>query len=182
MVSDAGLKRVSSILNALKGFPQLEVVVNDFGVLWLLNSMRRFVPVAGRLLIRQKSDPRVIHIRGKNIRSLLRKTAADNTQYATLLKKNRVKRIEVDNILGGVELPEGFKISLYYPYVFLSVSMSICSGDCAGQCKSARLPRNTNMPADIFLKGNAQFYMNENTAIFKQRGIDRIIVQESLPC
>jgi hypothetical protein len=77
-------------------------------------------------------------------------------------------------------LPGGFAVSVYYPFVFLTMSMD-GYGDMGSKHEGCFVLRNGSMPADILLKGNAQFYRNTSLEGLRSRKIDRIVIQGRLP-
>lgn len=181
LCTDAGIARVKKILRALDAFPRIEVVVNDFGVLRLLQSFPGLTPVAGRLLMKQKSDPRLGRLESRSMKKSLKKTAADNEEFAALLRAHGVRMVELDNTILGFEPPRGFHISVYYPFVFLTLTMKCCLGDCRTCDEKPYLLRHPDFPVDILLKGNAQFYRNNSLKGLRNIAVHRMVLQGTLP-
>lgn len=132
-VTNAGLKKLSDILRTLPGKSFIEVVVNDWGVLDLINrEFPRLVPVLGRLLTKQKRSPNLDLLLRRDLVApgiipdpsnpsgkylLLQKKfppAADfyyqgsNASSVPLLQKfllsKKIARIELDNLVQGMRL------------------------------------------------------------------------------
>lgn len=119
---------------------EIEVVVNDFGVLQLLNTKYvNLIPTLGRLLIKIKRDPR-FSVSGyttkadniKNVKKVIRnqnKILQDNSlsvkQYQKFLKEKGIKRIGIDTvpqnvIFSGKRKTWGFPVDLYWPWTYIT--------------------------------------------------------------
>lgn len=148
-VTERGLKRLKEIFTWLKKKKILcEVVVNDWGVLGLLNSEFKgyFELVLGRLLVRQQRDPAMSKVLEKqppmamrdkngNIKIIVHRVPSEefqsgikasyvNTSTAqNLLSGYGVKRVELNNLIQGINI-EGLllKKSIYTPYVNISTT------------------------------------------------------------
>jgi hypothetical protein len=149
-VTDAGLGTLDKLfLFLVNNLNSPEVVINDFGVLDLINEKyRQIQPILGRLVFRQKRDPRLINIiRGnqktktytsskgykvivlpKSIPSALKeaysKSNVDFPEVKGFLLRKKIKRIEVDNLLHGVllDLPKEISASIYVPFGYITVT------------------------------------------------------------
>ncbi|MBI5418305.1 hypothetical protein HZA55_10265, partial [Candidatus Poribacteria bacterium] len=124
--TESNIDKLAKILNALKKF-HCEIIVNDFGSLFFIHkNFSNFTPVLGRLLTKQR---RCIPINSKE-KLLLREkeylsTTAINLPVEKLLKKYKIKRMEIDNLIGGIKplSPDSnLKQSLYYPYGYLTTT------------------------------------------------------------
>lgn len=228
-VTNEGLEKVAALFELLKKRQvNCEVIVNDWGVLNLLNrEYPGFTPVLGRMLTKQKRGPRIIKLleRKSGIR-LIKSPESPKQKFYVLTKKlpleldpyykgsntssvaiihnflmkQRVKRIELDNVAQGLflELPkEEIKASVYLPYVYISTTFFCPTAGCDREEESAlkikpcrkqcqkyvfKL-RHKTMPKVIFLKGNTLFYKNPQAALneFKALGIDRIVYAPEIP-
>jgi hypothetical protein len=141
-VGERGIEKLISIFNFLNSQDndEIEIVVNDFGVLQLLNTkFINLIPALGRLLIKFKRDPR-FSVSGycakadniKNINRVIRnqnEIIRDNSlsvkQYQEFLKKKGVKRIGIDAVPQGVNLSGGkktwgFPVDLYWPWTYIT--------------------------------------------------------------
>lgn len=181
LCTDAGITRVKKILRALDDFPRIEVVVNDLGVLRLLRQFPGSALVAGRLLMKQKSDPRLGRLESRAMKKSLKKTAADNEEFAALLRAHGIRMVELDNTILGFEPPRGFHISVYYPFVFLTLTMKCFIGDCSACDEKPYILRHPDVPVDILLKGNAQFYRNDSLKGLRNTAVHRLVLQGTLP-
>jgi hypothetical protein len=140
-----------------------EVIINDYGVLDLLNEKyRALLPVFGRLLTKQKRDPRILRLRktkpekNKFFKNkdgyyvILSKKAPDSviSYYKetninvpiirSFLKSYRMKRAEIDNLLQGIrlEIPKSdLSVSLYIPYGYITTTR-LCSANPFRNIKS----------------------------------------------
>jgi glycosyltransferase involved in cell wall biosynthesis len=149
-VTDKGLERLRDIFLLLKKEQDLiEVVVNDWGVLRLINQeFRQLKPVLGRLMFRLKRDPRIPTLINETQKSVRFKDASGNTvvvlpkripealkeaycktnidfdEVSEFLLSNRINRVEVDNLLQGLslDLPKKISGSVYFPFGYLTVT------------------------------------------------------------
>ncbi|MBN2484050.1 MAG: hypothetical protein JXD21_07620 [Candidatus Omnitrophica bacterium] len=207
MVTDKGISTLYSLFERLSDTPLMagalyEVVANDIGVIQLLNQkFPSLQPIAGRLLSKQRRDPRIIGCVdpfGKNDLPLL-----GHSQFSPLfieyLHKKNVHRVEIDNLLQGINdtfIPEKLDVSLYFPYTYLTTSrMCFFNQSSTLVLKDAIFCRNhecqkyrhfelhhVRMPMPILLKGNTQFFENRVFPDDVQKwGINRIIYEKDIP-
>ena len=201
-VTDSGLDKLDTLFKYLNRInKQIEVVVNDFGVLSLINAKyHNLMPVLGRLLSKQKKGPRILNIKNK-----LPKEAWDHFQSSNVdidlmqdfLIENRINRVELDNLLQGIKVElKKVKGSIYYPFANITttrlcltngcdkrirprLSISPCKREC--QEYTFKLA-NKDMPVTILLKGNSQFFRNERLPDnLEDMGINRIIFEPEIP-
>jgi hypothetical protein len=130
-VTDSGLDMVYDIISGyLKNEKDLEVVVNDFGMLKLISDEfnERVTITLGRLLSNQRRDPRTLTFKDIDCKELYEHYKHSTFDYPPLtdfLKKYNVERVEIDNLLQGVTVPsdiKGVSFSLYYPYNYVTVT------------------------------------------------------------
>lgn len=144
-LTDAGLERVAALLDVLEEQPDAhEVVVSDFGLLWLLAHERPTLhPILGRLLARQHRDPRLARVlRGDGslvmaggrlwqhlplpaeAAAVYRSCPLDVPRLRALLAELRVARVELDNVVQSfdVALPPTMAASLHLPWGCLTTS------------------------------------------------------------
>ena len=149
-VTNAGLNRLEAPLEFLNSRRNVEVVFNDWGVLMLMRGRyTKLKPVLGRLLTKQRRDPRIAEIFfGK------RKTreifSADNKEkliffarsvpetlfehyqgsvinlpaFQEFLLSQGVRRVEIDNLAWEMKVTVNKKIgvSVYLPYGYVTTS------------------------------------------------------------
>jgi len=219
-VTERGLKKLSAIFCYLKKKKvDSEIVINDWGALEYLYSEFKsyFLLSLGRLLVRQQREPamkRVLEkqlpfaIKGKDrkIRIILHRPPAKKYQFGIrasyinseliqgFLSKFRIKRIELNNLIQGLNLT-GIKLkkSLYVPYVNISTTrfcpmnskyqkiyrIDVCKEECQ---RYYDILRNRAVPKIIYKRGNTTFYKNPvNIKKIENLGIDRIVFQPELP-
>jgi len=139
-LTDAGIEKVRKNLEFLKSCgKEIEVVVNDWGLLSLIN--REFLglhPVLGRLLIKQMRlarfafSPPPINMKGidtsfeeiaKNQQRAVRKLNLSISSYREELKHLGIKRAELDIVPQGVDIEPnawGISFSCYYPWAYIT--------------------------------------------------------------
>lgn len=185
----------------IQDFPGAEIVVNDWGVLLMLREEFDFANVTlGRLLTRQKKGPRILGLlRALPARATdhFMRACSDVSALRQFFRDFHVNRLEFDNLLQGIERWEGgLPGSLYFPYACISVTRyclpAVCSRhdgfvrsipECGHECRAGvfRL-KSRNMPVDIKLKGNAQFFENYRIPDDLQRlNIDRTVFEPEIP-
>ncbi|MFC1690583.1 class I SAM-dependent methyltransferase [Nanoarchaeota archaeon] len=191
-----GILRLISI-----NMPNAEVIVNDFGLLnrivgdKLLNHLKLSL---GRLLVEQKKGPRTELLKGEIPRKAydyFKQTNVENSVLQEFLKQNRVNRIELDNVVQGINLDlrkSGLKSSLHLPYVYttttrlclsancdkLSKRKHITVDDCRADCMNySFVLDNITIPHRLILKGNTQYYINEKLPKnLDKLNVDRIVI------
>ncbi len=181
-VTDEGIARVKKLLNGMEKNGGCEIVINDWGVLKMLReSGTRFQIILGRVLTKQKKDPRISGIRSPQLRDYFSKGVVDSPLFCEFLKENRIERVEMDNVPHGISGNSGFHCSLYYPYVYLTTAMQCFVETCEMCERTAFRLRNKSVIGDLLLKGKTQFYVNKDLSAFQSGNIDRIIMQSGLP-
>ena len=199
-LTDTGLSKVRKLLDVLPSGS--EVVFNDWG---LLDSIleRRLVPVAGRLLIKIRRDPRVeaVDLEDEHMAGYLRGSNLSQPSFQRFLLDRGIFRAELDNVQQGwdLDLPPALRTSLYYPFVHASVTRR-CSllfggqgdqpgapdGSCVKRCDDYVLRSSIPVTlgeeeerADQYLHGGALYYRNDNMpspADLKRWNTDRLVV------
>ncbi len=179
-VTDKGLQVILKFLDLLPD--RTEVVFNDYG---LLPHLQRFTPVFGRLLNRQKRGPRIVQLQDK-----IPKKAWEHFQSSNLeamedfLWERDILRAEIDNVIQGFKIKTKLKLSLYYPYVYVSTTrMCLLNGiedlsrkkisikPCQRECHKYT-PVNRSFPIPLLLKGVTQYYYNGK---LPRKGFDRLV-------
>lgn len=167
-VTNDGLKRLEPLLKLLKnGKINCEVIVNDWGVLNLVNRKYPcFTPALGRLLTKQKRDPRLERLLKRESKLRVVKVAhnpktrllifqiklplgldpyykGSNASSVPVihdfLVSRRIKRIELDNTVQGLflQLPKDkISASVYYPYVYITTTFFCSTAGCDEKNKS----------------------------------------------
>ena len=188
-VTEDGLVRLQEIFENLERHNvQCEVVASDWGVLHLLQErFPSLVPVLGRLLNKTWRDPRMdsylTAIPREDLR-LFRTCSLAGPFAQSLLKSFGVNRIEMDNLLQGLDdnLPQwGYLVSLYLPYGCITsgricffqswglkpenkfrASPRTCARQCEGQWlawqETGLFSRAANPKCRVIQKGNSVFY------------------------
>ncbi len=175
-VTNTLLARLPKIFSSLP--ERTEIIFNDWGVLPLIRS-HGHIPALGRLLVSIKRDPRDIP---PQLKAQSRVSNLDQPAFLSFLKKNKIQRIELDNVQQGYSatLPAPFRTSLYYPYVYVSVTRKCIFSEnrmnsaslqrdytCRQECSTAdtnRLPLDDSS-MEVLLKGNALFYVQDKPSL-----------------
>lgn len=143
-VSPKGMERLRKIFAFLNEHsPDSEVVVNDFGVLHLLNTeFTNLTPVLGRLLIKMKRDPRFsvsgFEVSSDEIRNVkriennqaqaLQGASIELSVYQEFLKDKGIERVGIDTVSQGVDAKAlkkwGFPVDLYWPWTYITSNRS----------------------------------------------------------
>ncbi|MCF7860983.1 class I SAM-dependent methyltransferase [Candidatus Woesearchaeota archaeon] len=155
LIPEEDLKSWVSIIKDLSvSHPNSEVVFNDWGILNTINEYG-LKPVLGRLLVRQKNDPRTIRLKSlvPNFRNFM-ECSLSSKAFIDFLLQNGIRRVELSNTLQGIYVPKDawkrLKITLHIPDVPISVTrMCMFAGgdkpsnnrnfgiiDCAQECRS----------------------------------------------
>jgi hypothetical protein len=148
-VGESAFRGLEALLGALeKTFPESEAVCNDWGVLCLVAEGTGLTPVIGRLLVRQKTDPRLAMLDDKayqesgerdvrhrdgtvarlkhllpdpTLVESLEQVPLDGPDFPVFLKRYRVDRMEINNTLQGIRA-RGVKLGLHVPDVLVAVA------------------------------------------------------------
>jgi hypothetical protein len=143
-VSPKGMDRLRKLFEYLNAEePGTEVVINDFGVMHLLNKeYSNLKPVLGRLLIKMKRDPRfsvsgfeIANVEIKNLkrveenqREALQGASLELPVYQEFLKSKDVQRVSLDTLSQGMNQKAlkkwGFPVDLYWPWTYVTSSRS----------------------------------------------------------
>lgn len=214
-VTDQGLGKLLRLFRFLEGLGgRAEVVLNDWGVLRVLSrDFPRFRPVLGRLLNKMIRDPRVAGAyNGESTpaesAAVFRRSGVTAGVYRSLLKSMGVERIELDNLIQGIDLDFrqlGLEGSLYYPYgcvttgrACLMGSLGLPAGEkfkpqpgCRRQCReytaTMAAPGVEQGDYVILHKGNTVFYRQGESLVRQgidmagQCGIGRLVYQPRPP-
>ncbi|MBT3192917.1 MAG: hypothetical protein HN341_10215 [Verrucomicrobia bacterium] len=201
-VTSAGIAVVQERIAALlEHAPDgLEIVVNDFGVLNWLHREHPSVTIAlGRLLTKQKRGPRIMRIADRlprNARAHFQRSNIDAAHLTAFLTEMGVQRIELDNILQGIQRDSGMQASLYYPYAYVSTTR-LCLlmngehpnknlrsiGTCHRECRRYDVTlTHADMPVPLKLHGNTQFFRNDKLPKdLAALNITRLVYEPHLP-
>lgn len=206
-VTNEGLRSLRPLFDLLKEQKEsYEVVVNDWGVLKLLNEeYQPLQPVLGRLLNRMKRGPEIINVIQQLPQPALRHFKDSNVSliwFRRFLSENRVRRVDFDNLIQGIEvnLKSGnfpMSGSLYFPYLYVTTTRTCLVNGCDTQIhldKVGIFPcqkecrkytfylKNPDIPVTLILKGNTQFFINDKLPEnLESIGIDRIVEQPEIP-
>ena len=191
-LTDCGIEKISNILSFFRNFnlKNFEIVFNDWGTFCFL---KKYYPkidlVLGRLLTKQRKDPRIeIILKNKqehikllknhlgivnvvktkkvpvSLMDLFSRSAVESKEMMDFLIKNNVLRIEIDNLTWDMlfKLPKKIKVSLYYPYLLLNVTRycGAINGKYERVCNKDCLKKPKNISENIFMKGNSLYYKN----------------------
>ncbi len=171
--------------------PGDEVVISDFGALELV---RELLPqaelVLGRALSGQKRGPRIETLElGEEALNYFRQGRWYSAEAVKLLHELGIQRIELDNLLQGLEpLPTALKGTLHTPYAMVTSSRNCpfhpdksgrrCSVSC-GEAFRLTTPQ-TRQP--LLQAGNSQFLeILQLPADLFSLGIDRLVFHPQLP-
>ena len=225
-VTNSGLEKLERLFLWLSSNrADSEVIINDYGVLDLIDEKyHSLLPVLGRLLTKQKRDPRISRLIRKKLKkyifpqkdnryaiifekripdtliSYFKETNASVPIIQDFLRKFRINRVEIDNLLQGINLripKDSFCASLYVPYGYITTTR-LCSANpfnrlkkfscrisnCRKECKTYTIElRNKYFPL-LHKRGNTTFFKNNATPARKElieKGINRIVYQPQIP-
>jgi hypothetical protein len=204
-VTNKGLKQLEALLPAVaREIQGAEIVFNDWGVFHFLQEARLPVtPVLGRLLTKLKRGPRMMNIIDQvpaETSRYCRTTGLTVPELRSFLTKNNVFRVELDNVLQGVDLDntgDDIHKSLYLPFACVSTSRFCLTANCedegmkeyvgvfpcSRECRKYTFTLfNPVMTLPLVRKGNSLFFMNDAIPEIVASGqIDRIVVQPEIP-
>ena len=143
-VSIKGMDRLHKLFDFLNTAEiDAEVVVNDFGVLHLIDTKyENLTPVLGRLLHKLKRDPRfslsgfdIANVEIRNLKKVeenqseaLKASALELPVYQEFLKEKGIERVGIDTLSQGLDTKTikkwGFPVDLYWPWTYITSSRS----------------------------------------------------------
>jgi len=192
-----GLKKIFDFLLKQKMNEYFEIVFNDYGVFNILKDSG-FKLVLGRLLTKQKRGPRIITLKNKipeEAYKHFKDAPASSKSMQNFLLGNNIKRIELDNLVQGInlKLDKRLKASLYYPYIYTTTTRSCLIANinkrepnvylCKKECGNLVFELSSrNMPRKILIKGNTQFIFNDRIPEgLENMGVNRLVYQPKIP-
>jgi hypothetical protein len=202
-VTNDGLRKLEILLQEIsRKRPNSEVVFNDYGVLRILNThYPELEPVLGRLLNRMKRGPRLMMVIDKLPRTTVEYFQSSNITVPILsqfLNENRVRRVELDNVLQGFDFSlDGLSASLYVPFAYITTTRLCLTNSCdvpeteeligifpcKRECQKYDFHlKNPIMPVTLIRKGNTIFFKNEILPYrLEERTITRIVNEPEVP-
>lgn len=168
-VSPKGMQILRTIFNYLVTLDEkIEIVVNDFGVLRVINSdYPSLKPILGRLLTKMKRDPRFslsgFDATSKNINNIkkvetnqkeaLQVASLEIPSYLKFLEGKGINRVSFDAVTQGINIKPinklGIKTDLYWPWVYITSSRS-CA--IAAYTQTERNYHPTDVPCEFQCK------------------------------
>lgn len=202
-ITDNGLQRIKVLLEKLtEERPDSEVVFNDYGMLRMLNKhYSHLTPVMGRLLNRMKRGPRLMTVIDKLPQTTVEYFRSSNLTVPILLEflnANNVKRVELDNVLQGINLTlNSMEASLYVPFAYITTTRICLSNSCdkidlkervgifpcEKECKKYTFIMDSEiMPVTLIRKGNTIFFRNDSLPEnLEEIGVTRIVIEPEIP-
>jgi hypothetical protein len=203
-VTNSGLEKLEKIfvnLNRENGIAgqKIEVIVNDYGTLMALEKYNGVERVIGRVLSKQERGSRVISQQGGlENKNPDQRMSAFSTPLVEFLKKKKVRRVEIDNLLQGIKddfSVQGIEASIYFPYAFVTTTrrclfnmddkqLLTCIKPCSKDClKFGHLKLSSKkLPVPLLLKGNTQYIISKKLpSDLVKKGITRLVYEIELP-
>jgi len=202
-VTDRGIDALRPILEyVIKNFSDAEIVINDWGIFRLLRREFNHINlILGRLLTKQKRGPRILNLKDKVPQDTIQHFQESNIDVPILsefLINNGIKRVELDNLLQGIFRKDTcfLKASLYFPFAYVTTTRFCLTASsetgrkflrnipsCNKECQKYIFSlRHKNMPVNLFVKGNTQFFKNERLPDnCNNLNIDRIVYEPEIP-
>jgi hypothetical protein len=193
-VTNNGIRILRSTLKAIG---ECEVIFNDWGVFWMIKNDlpdKGFIPVLGRLLVKQKRGPRIIQYKHRipyGAYQHFMRSVVSNKDMADYLAKQGILRVELDNLLQGIDADiKNINCSLYYPYLYVTTTRmcliankdrkNISVVSCTKQCADKQFILKSDAMPDILLRGNTQFIKNEVLPDY-MGAINRLVFEPEIP-
>jgi hypothetical protein len=204
-VTNKGLKKLEAVISFVAAKkPQSELVFNDWGVLQFVKQERLPVtPVLGRLLTKMKRGPRLMNILNRvpeTTGSYFQKSNLNVPDVTNFLKDHGIFRVELDNLLQGIDLDgtdKEIRKSLYLPFAFVTTTRFCLSANgadsekktyigvfpCKKECQTQTFHLdNPVMRLPLLRKGNTIFFTNDTIAdVIKKKQVDRIVIEPEIP-
>lgn len=161
-VTNNEIAHISKILNKLSEYKNIEVVVNDWGLLHFIEQNYDIPIIIGRMLSKNKRDNRVKLDNLSDIeQQVLSYLAFNDPDWIDFFKKHNVQAVEIDFIPleRNLLIKNGIDIHIKYPLQLVSYGR-VCfysnlkgenftiNNDCSKQCEQTYLENN-----QVFLFG-----------------------------
>lgn len=201
-VTNNGMKKWFSLVEFIsQKHRDFEIVINDWGFLRRLQRKDPALPIVlGRLLNKQKKDPRISRLIDKfplPVKRYFRMCNMDVPMVTKFLVENNIMRVELDNIFHGIMRNNTeVNASLYMPFSYITTGR-LCTvsfdkekskglrviTDCNRECRDYTFKlQHGQMFEDLFLKGNTLFLKNDRLPDnFNDLNINRIVYQPEIP-
>lgn len=195
-VTDAGLDKLRILFAFLNQQKDVEIVFNDWGVFYLLKkNFGNLIPVLGRLLTKQRRDPRMLKIFSGKQSQVIVKTGQQKKiklpkktppalfehhqasvinipVFQKFLLSEGIRRVEIDNLIWkmNVDVPQEIGVSIYFPYGYISTGrmcwkLCLSYAPCKKECKKYFF-RLKHESLPV------PFYAKGNTVFYKSKRID----------
>ena len=178
IIHEHNIEKIKKILSWIKKIADIEIIINDYGI---INSIKKSKATLsyGRLLNKFKKDPRIISLNISESQKI-NDMYFDDEGILDFFNENRISRIELDNLIEGINftIPNKIKASLYVPYVHISAQKCIwkINNSCNEQCKNTKIQKFKQFKTPIYYTGKAQFIKNNKIPKYLlEKGIDRIV-------
>jgi len=167
-----------------------EVVVSDLGGIEPVHEIAPQVTiVAGRAISGQKRDSRIPDLKlAPEELDYFRKGSWYNRGAIGYLREKGIKRVELDNLLQGVEpLPAGLRGTLHIPYAMVTSSRNCpfqpdYASPCQPRCGEAMRLSSGQSRVSMLQAGNTQFLENRKLPEnLPSSGIDRLVEHPDIP-
>lgn len=171
---------------------KLEIVVNDVGLLGRLARRDDVELVLGRLLNKQRRDPRIAAVQETlppGLRAYLRGSSCNFSWFRTVLDRLGVRRAEFDSLPAGMDAPNcSLACSLHAPFSFVSAGRACAwakttSGSCGRRCVGdSALLRAKGVDVTVIAFGNALVCLRDNIVdAVVALAADRLVYTPRLP-
>lgn len=203
-LTDENIRKLAFLMKILiDRQPDVEIVVNDWGLFYFLEQEygdRKIALVLGRLLSKQRRDPRISAMKDKFSKGTLkhlRGAGVDADIFVNFLINRGIGRVELDNLCQGLSRrAPRISASLYLPFVYLTTTR-LCFANlnrkeqralrvihsCDKECQKYTFKlRHRFMGRDLFLKGNTIVFENNKLPDnLNAIGVDRIVYEPEIP-
>lgn len=179
-----------------------ELVFNDWGVFY---EIRRLFPkiklLLGRLLTKQKTDPRINNLLKNIDKANITKEVFSNMYehfqssiindkiFQNYLIENRIERVEIEYLVWNmkINLPDNIKATIYYPYAHISTTrkcrlLNMTYSKCSKTCRDTKIQYNVDEEYPYIVIGNTIYYSIENimtkTKLKEYQSINRIVFND----
>lgn len=180
---DPGIDAAAELIAALHSRePGAEVVANDYGVLHiLLKDFPSMKATLGRVLARQKKDPRIQSIPDEKVKAYFSASVLDSPPFVDFIKRAGAARVEIDNLPHAAPVSPGLPVSLHFPYIFITTSRHCVGKKCAPCGDVHFLLRHSLLSAPIIFHRRSQFSVNTSLALAATGAFDRIVYHYRMP-
>ena len=178
VINDFDISKIIKLFNVLVEYkPDSEVIINNLGLLQVLQKYKSLKPVLGRIL-----SHLVFYFSEKEIRV--------KVDMVSLFKQYKIERFEIDNYEKSIINNMGLSISMHVPYAYVTNTRWCIFKDgeyleknsnCKINCRTSVKVKYPIIQEHFIFKGNSQFLLKKSVSKQNVSNINRLVMTKGAP-